>query len=416
VDPSAFDSATVYVSFDGHRTNDFHPYVFVSNDAGRTFRSITTEIPQTEYVHVITEDPRRRDLLFLGTELSAYVSTNRGESWQRLGAGLPPVPVHDLVVHPRDRQLVAGTHGRSIWVVDIGPLEQATDELLNAPVAVFAPEPGLLFNSRTVGGGVGARGNKGFQASNAPSGVRIPIRIRGEEQQIARRPGAPAGTDTAQANLVAMLFGPQAAEFAEQGGFGGGGGGGGAAIVAMLTGGPSTPSGDSVLVIITDAAGDTVRTMATNARPSALRWITWDMRRSRAPLSPVGVRDSLAAARLIAVVRDSVRAAVPDSARQAGPGSVMALARDPESREPGRYLGPMQLAVNPPEQEIRRSRGGGGGGGMFGRFAALSGGGAGAFVEPGVYIVTIRLSGRDYRQPVRIERPVQTSALSGGWQ
>jgi len=400
VEASAFDSATVYVSFDGHRSDDFQPYVFVSTDFGRTFRSISANLPATEYVHVVREHPRRREILFVGTELTAYVSTDAGESWQRFSAGLPPAPVHDLKIHPRDRQLVAATHGRSIWTVDIGPLEQATDSLLQSDVAVFAPEPALMYASRGAGGGVGSRGSKLFSAPNPPTGVRIPIRIRGEEPQMARGPRA--GADTAQANPLAAVFGEQAAEFMQQAGLGGGPGGGG--IMALLMGGPSRPPGDTVLVVVTDVRGDTVRTFYTNARPGALRWVTWDMRRDRAPLSPAGVRDSIRSAQRMAFLRDSIRAAVGDTgaARRPGPGGLPALMRDPEPREPGQFNNPLQRVMG---------GGGGGGGGARGLL-----GGAGSLVEPGTYLITIRLGGREYKRLARIERPVQTSALSGQWQ
>ena len=400
VEPSAFDSATVYVSFDGHRSDDFRPYVFVSTDFGRTFRSIGANLPATEYVHVVREHPRRRQILFVGTELTAYVSTDAGESWQRFSAGLPPAPVHDLKIHPRDRQLVAATHGRSIWTVDIGPLEQATDSSLNADVAVFAPEPALMYASRGAGGGVGSRGSKLFSAPNPPTGVRIPIRIRGEEPQMARGPRP--GADTAQANPLAAVFGEQAAEFLGQAGMGGGPGGGG--IMALLMGGPARAPGDTVLVFVTDVRGDTVRTFYTNARPSALRWLTWDMRRDRAPLSPAGVRDSIVGARRMAFLRDSLRAAAGDTAagQRPGPGGLPTLMRDPEPREPGQFNNPLQRVMG---------GGGGGGGGARGLL-----GGAGSMVEPGTYLITIRLNGREYKQLARIERPVQTSALSGEWR
>jgi len=401
VEPSNFDSAAVYVTFDGHRGDDFHPYAFVSNDFGRTFRSISAGLPETEYVHVIREDPRRRELLFLGTELTAYVSTDAGAHWSRFDGGLPPAPVHDLKIHPRDRQLVAATHGRSVYVMDIGPLERATDSLLSAPVAVFAVEPALLYNSRGAGGGVGARGNKVFSAPNPPAGARIPIRIAGPAApQLAQRPGGTgAGADTAQ--------GEASGEAGPGFGFGGGGFGGGGGLLAVLMGRTGRQAGDSVLVVITDAAGDTVRTLYTNARPSALRWISWDLRRTRAPLGPAAQRDSARAAVRLATVRDSVRNAMRDTTagRQAGPGGIQALVRDPEPREPGVFLNPLQ--------QVLGGFGGGGGGGGAG---ALLGGGAGGFVEPGTYLVTIRLDGREYKQPIRVERASQTSVLSGGWQ
>ncbi len=404
VEPSPFDSATVYVTFDGHRNDDFRPYAYVSTDFGRTFRSIAANLPAGEYVHVIREDPRRRGLLFLGTELTAYVSTDAGESWRPFNAGLPPAPVHDLRIHPRDRVLVAATHGRSIYTVDIGPLEQATDSLLDADVAVFAPEPALQYTSRAAGGGVGSRGSKLFSVPNPPGGVRIPIRIRGEEPQLARGPRA--GADTAQANPMAMVFGEQAAQFMEEAGIGGGGPGGrGGGIMQLLMGGPSRPPGDTVRVVVTDVRGDTVRVLYTNARPSPLRWVTWDMRRDRTtPLGPAATRDSIRSANRMAFLRDSLRTALRDTTggRQPGPAGLQALFRDPQPREPGQFNNPLQRLM------------GGGGGGGFGALAGL--GGAGAFVEPGTYLVTVHLNGRDYKQVARIERPVQTSALSGGWR
>ena len=120
-----------YVTFDGHRANDFTPYVFVTTDFGKTFRSIASNLPTggLDFVHVIREDPYNRNLLFVGTDVGAYVSTDRGGSWQKFMTGLPTVPVHDLKIHPRDHELIAGTHGRSIWIVDIAPLEQMVDSM-----------------------------------------------------------------------------------------------------------------------------------------------------------------------------------------------------------------------------------------------------------------------------------------------
>jgi len=404
VEPSAFDSATVYVSFDGHRNDDFKPYVFVSTDFGRTFRSISANLPATEYVHVVREHPRRRDILFVGTELTAYVSTDAGSSWHPFNAGLPPAPVHDLKIHSRDHTLIAATHGRSIYTVDIGPLEQASDSLLGADVAVFAPEPALMYSSRAAGGGVGSRGSKIWSAPNPPTGVRIPIRIRGEEPPMARGPRP--GADTAQANPLAMVFGEQAAEYMGQAGLGGGPGGGAGGIMALLMGGPARPAGDTVRVSVTDVRGDTVRTFWTNARPSPLKWVTWDMRRDRTPLGPAGVRDSVRGAQRMAFLRDSIRTAMQDTTggRQPAPGGLQALFRDPQPREPGQFNNPLQRLI-----------GGGGGGGGFGGIGGLLGG-TGPMVEPGTYLITVRLNGRDYKQVARIERPEQTSALSGGWR
>ena len=118
---------TVYVALSGYREDDFVSYLFVSDDRGGTWRSLAAELP-SETVHVVREDPTDADLLYLGTTHGVFVSMDRGLSWEALGAGLPTTPVHDLVVHPRDPVLVAGTHGRSCWVLDLGTLRKRAGE------------------------------------------------------------------------------------------------------------------------------------------------------------------------------------------------------------------------------------------------------------------------------------------------
>ncbi|MEK6611016.1 MAG: hypothetical protein AABZ35_08850, partial [Gemmatimonadota bacterium] len=301
VEASPFDSATAYVTLDGHRNDNFRPYVLVTTDFGRTFRSIAANLPQGEYVHVVREHPRRRGMLFVGTELAAYVSTDAGEAWSRLMTGMPPVPVHDLVIHPRDRVLVAATHGRSIYTMDIGPLEEVTDSILAAPSHVFAVEPALLYAPRTAGGGVGSVGHKVFAAQNPPFGARIGFRVEGPP-----RPGAP---DTGIA--AAEVAGGAAPGDVEEGGGAGPGGGaggpGGAGAPGGAFGGARAPRADDIVFVITGAAGDTVRTLRAPAGGGALRWVTWDLRRDRPPLSPSALRDSIRTALRQALVRDSIR-------------------------------------------------------------------------------------------------------------
>lgn len=138
VEASHFDPGVAYVSFDGHRSDDFRPYIFRTADHGRTWTNIAGNIPQREPVYVVKEDPRNPNLLFAGTEFSLYASVDGGRSWQRFMNGLPTVAVHDLVIHPRDGDLIAGTHGRGIWIADdITPLQQLTPALLAQDVHVF---------------------------------------------------------------------------------------------------------------------------------------------------------------------------------------------------------------------------------------------------------------------------------------
>ena len=125
---SAHQRNRLYASLNGYRDDDMTAYVYVSEDLGKNWRSIAANLPG-EPVNVIKEDPVNADVLYVGTDRGVYVSIDRGQGWQALQGGLPNVPVHDLVVHPRDRELVAGTHGRSVWIVDVLPLQDLTAEV-----------------------------------------------------------------------------------------------------------------------------------------------------------------------------------------------------------------------------------------------------------------------------------------------
>jgi photosystem II stability/assembly factor-like uncharacterized protein len=143
VEPSHFDTLSFYVAFENHRWNDFTPYLFATTDGGRTFKSIVNNLPKTspaDFVHVIREDPHNRDLLFVGTSRSVYTSVDRGATWSKFASNLPTVPVYDLQIHPRDHELMAATHGRSLWLVDITALEQMTSKAMAAGDMLFKPK------------------------------------------------------------------------------------------------------------------------------------------------------------------------------------------------------------------------------------------------------------------------------------
>ncbi len=108
----------LYVSFDRHQLGDFAPYLFLSEDFGRSFRPIQGGLPPMGWVNVVLEHPRNSDLLFVGTERGLFMSFARGETWARMSGNVPTVPVDDLLIHPRENDLVVGTHGRSIYVLD----------------------------------------------------------------------------------------------------------------------------------------------------------------------------------------------------------------------------------------------------------------------------------------------------------
>src|SRR5262249_43014530 len=139
---SHFAEGTAYLTIDRHRNDDQKPYLFKTTDFGQTWQSLAAGLPQHVAVHVVRESSRNKDLLFAGTEFGLYTSLDGGRRWHHLKNGLPPgVTVHDLVIHPRDRELVLGTHGRSIYVMDIAPLEEVTPKVLAGDLHLFDVRP-----------------------------------------------------------------------------------------------------------------------------------------------------------------------------------------------------------------------------------------------------------------------------------
>jgi photosystem II stability/assembly factor-like uncharacterized protein len=144
VTASAYEDGRVYASFDGHRSDDMNPYVYVSNDFGQTWTSIRSNLPMGS-VYVIKEDPKNRDLVYLGTEFGLFASLNRGETWVRW-PNLQTVAVYDLIIHPRDNDLILATHGRSFQVFDdITPLQQMNPSVLASDGRLFDIRPATQF-------------------------------------------------------------------------------------------------------------------------------------------------------------------------------------------------------------------------------------------------------------------------------
>lgn len=248
IEPSHFDSNTVYVAFDNHRNNDFTPYLYVSNDFGATFHSVAAGLPTggPDYLHVIREDPVNRDLLFVGSDVGAYVSRDRGQSWQKFMTGLGTVPVYDLQIHPRDHELMAATHGRSAWIVDVAPLEQMADSVLTASAWLFAPRTAYQYGEAP--GAEVAAGQKHFQANGPAYGAEIAYRLSS---------GKPR---------------------------------------------------DRAKIVITDIRGDTLRSLEGPGGPGLHR-VTWDFRGKTppaSPLSPAQKRDSIANLRKLDRIVDSM--------------------------------------------------------------------------------------------------------------
>ncbi len=235
VEASSHDAGTVYVSFDGHRTDDHKPYVFKTTDFGATWTSISSNLP-TGHVNVIRGDPRNGSLLYLGTEYAFYISLDGGREWKRFMSGLPTVRIDDILVHPRDNDLIAGTHGRSIWIIDdITALQQLAGQQTTADTHLFDVRPATRWQNDIMKA-TGLGGASHFRGQNPPAGMAISYLLKSASSAdvkltISNMRGEVvreiAGTKNAGLNRVQWNLSPNPPPGAGRGGGRGGGGGGG---------------------------------------------------------------------------------------------------------------------------------------------------------------------------------------------
>ena len=449
VEPSRHDADRVYVSFDGHRTNDFTPYVYVSDNGGDTFRSIAAGLPAgaPDFVHVVREDPRNANLLFAGTDVGAYASLDRGASWRRFMESMPAVPVHDLQIHPRDRELIAGTHGRSIWIVNIAPLQDLTAQVLADGAGAFEPAPAYNFAEAARGGE--SYGQAWFARPTPGVGGRISYYIGDDVAEELAAAAAEANADddddeeeaggaeavagAARAARVQAAAGVEVPiqEIARGPGAAGGPGGG-----------PPGRNAAQVEITITDADGEVVQTLNGPAG-AGLHTVTWNLRRATEPepqtLSPSERRDSIMMAERAKVVADSLveagweeeplRAQLGIFTGEGNPRQVFRFGGGGGGFRGGGGGGsdPEAFAERPGESPARAGGGGRGGrqganfnqlrelaelirpgmgmGGFFGRGRGGGGGGGQAGpVEPGSYTVTVKIGERTLTHTLVVER------------
>jgi hypothetical protein len=279
--PSRYAAGRVYVTFDGHYSDDYKPYVFVSEDFGQTWRAIVAGLPETG-INRIREHPSDPHFLVLAHERGVHFSTDSGRTWTALSlsTNLPAVPSDDLVIHPRDNSLVVGTHGRGIWILDdVGPLQLLSAETMqaDATLAPIAPAYEIITHTPQAWYGAGE-----FFAPNREFDAGITYYVKaaasGQAQievtdvfgnHVRTLTGASArGLNRVAWNLRADA--PAAAGAAPAGGGrgGGGGGGGGGGRGGGQNAGPLVPPGTYLVTVKIPGVAKTLRgTVTVSADP-----------------------------------------------------------------------------------------------------------------------------------------------------
>jgi hypothetical protein len=177
VHASAHAEGRCYVTLDGHRGDDMRPCVLATDDFGKSWRDVSGALPKRRSVMVVREDLFNEDVLYCGTENACYLSLDRGKTWTKMhGDALPTVPVYDIKQHPRESDVVLGTHGLSIWVLDGARwISELSQKVLDSPLHVLS-----IADARPKWfiGYSGLWTHKVFRAPNPPMGVRIDYWIR----------------------------------------------------------------------------------------------------------------------------------------------------------------------------------------------------------------------------------------------
>lgn len=169
---SPFDAGTAFVAKNGFHNDDFTPYLYETSDFGRTWTALAHNLPAAP-INVVVQDNRNRRLLFVGNDLGVFVSIEAGAHWARMQTNLPTIPVTDLLIHPRERDLVLATYGRALWTGDVSPLEQLTPDVLQQDAYMFNIKPRPRYGFSTQGMNYELYGDKYWQVPNEPDALTV---------------------------------------------------------------------------------------------------------------------------------------------------------------------------------------------------------------------------------------------------
>lgn len=168
LDPSPHQEATVFAAFDGHRADDHANYIYRSDDYGESWTSVIADMPANR---VVQQDAVNPNLLYAATELGFFVSIDAGAHWVELESNMPTLAFNDFVVHPRDGDLVLGTHGRGVWILDsVVSLRELTPSVVASPSHLFSIDPARMMRRR---GTRAQTGDMVFRGANPPNGAII---------------------------------------------------------------------------------------------------------------------------------------------------------------------------------------------------------------------------------------------------
>jgi photosystem II stability/assembly factor-like uncharacterized protein len=175
---SKFDENIVFATFNNHKRDDFSPYVLMSKDKGKTWKSISSNLPKNGPVHTIEQDFVNPQLLFVGTEFGLYFSTNSGESWTQMKSGLPTTAVRDLAIQKRENDLIVATFGRGFYILDnYTPMREWNTEVKSKKAHIFSIENALLYVPKNRGG---SWGSMPYVAKNPEYGATFTYYIKEE--------------------------------------------------------------------------------------------------------------------------------------------------------------------------------------------------------------------------------------------
>jgi photosystem II stability/assembly factor-like uncharacterized protein len=260
---SNHDANTVYVAFENHQNADFKPYLFKSVDAGRTWISIKSNLPANGPVWSIAEDHVNPDLLFVGNEFGLYFTIDGGQKWIQLRSGLPTIAVRDLNIQKRENDLVLGTFGRGIYILDnYTPLRLLKPEMLKQDGLLFPVKDALMYiQAQPLGGrGKSFQGESFFTAENPPFGAVFTYYLK-EELKTKKARRQEAERDAQRRNTPVGL--PSSADFRAE----------------------EEEEAPAVIFTVSDSSGRVVRRL-TGPVTAGMQRVAWDLRYPAATLPP----------------------------------------------------------------------------------------------------------------------------------